>query len=80
MDQGYDGASNMYVEWNRLRAKFMEECPYAYYVNCFTHELQLPLFSAAEQVHDVQIFCYHLALVVITLCLLVREMISCMLI
>jgi hypothetical protein len=31
--QGYDGASNMRGEWNGLEAKFMEECPYAYYVH-----------------------------------------------
>ncbi|GJM87929.1 hypothetical protein PR202_ga03935 [Eleusine coracana subsp. coracana] len=38
--QGYDGASNMRGEWNGLQAKFNQECPYAYYVHCFTHQLQ----------------------------------------
>ncbi|XP_021744853.1 zinc finger MYM-type protein 1-like [Chenopodium quinoa] len=30
--QGYDGASNMRGEWNCLKALFMEECRYAYYL------------------------------------------------
>jgi hypothetical protein len=37
--QGYDGASNMRGEWNGLQAKFREDCPYAYYVHCFAHQL-----------------------------------------
>jgi hypothetical protein len=64
--QGYDGASNMRGEWNGLQAKFMEECPYAYYVHCFTHQLQLALVAAAKEVADVHNFFDHLALVVTT--------------
>ncbi|XP_073220907.1 uncharacterized protein, partial [Cicer arietinum] len=41
--QGYDGASNMRGEWNGLQALFMKDCPYAYYVHCFAHRLQLAL-------------------------------------
>ena len=62
--QGYDGASNMRGEWNGLQAKFMEECPYAYYVHCFAHQLQLALVAAAKEVADVHNFFDHLALVV----------------
>jgi hypothetical protein len=39
--QGYEGASNIFGEWNGLQAKLMEECPYAYYIHYFSPELQL---------------------------------------
>ncbi|KAM3271718.1 hypothetical protein ACQJBY_042113 [Aegilops geniculata] len=64
--QGYDGASNMRGEWNGLQAKFMEECPYAYYVHCFAHRLQLALVGASKEVTEVHNFFDHLALVVNT--------------
>ncbi|XP_024178191.1 uncharacterized protein LOC112184143 [Rosa chinensis] len=51
--QGYDGASNMRGEYNGLQALFREECPYAYYVHCFAHHLQLTLNAAAKGVHDI---------------------------
>ena len=41
--QGYDGASNMRGEWKGLLAKFVQECPYAYYIHDFAHQLQLAL-------------------------------------
>ncbi|XP_044348017.1 zinc finger MYM-type protein 1 [Triticum aestivum] len=62
--QGYDGASNMRGEWNGLQAKFMEECPYAYYIHYFAHQLQLALVAASKEVADVHTFFDHLALVV----------------
>jgi len=64
--QGYDGASNMRGEWNGLQAKFMEDCPYAYYVHCFAHQLQLALVAASKEVTDVHNFFEHIALVVNT--------------
>ena len=64
--QGYDGASNMRGEWNGLQAKFMEECPYAYYVHCFAHQLQLALVAASKEVTEVHNFFEHLAVVVNT--------------
>ncbi|XP_073137718.1 uncharacterized protein [Henckelia pumila] len=39
--QGYDGASNMSGAFNGLQALFLRDCPYAYYVHCFAHRLQL---------------------------------------
>jgi hypothetical protein len=62
--QGYDGASNMRGEWNGLQAKFMAECPYAYYVHCFAHQLQLALVAASKEVAEVQNFFDHLTFVV----------------
>jgi hypothetical protein len=41
--QGYDGASNMRGEWKGLLAKFVQECPHAYYIHDFAHQLQLAL-------------------------------------
>ncbi|GMY39380.1 TTF-type domain-containing protein [Fagus crenata] len=51
--QGYDGASNMRGAWNGLQALFLKDCPYAYYVHCFAHQLQLALVAAAKDVPDV---------------------------
>ncbi|WVZ91399.1 hypothetical protein U9M48_037579 [Paspalum notatum var. saurae] len=64
--QGYDGASNMRGEWNSLQAKFLEDCPYAYYVHCFVHQLQLALVGASKEVPEVYNFFEHLATVVNT--------------
>ncbi|XP_074327092.1 uncharacterized protein LOC141665033 [Apium graveolens] len=47
--QGYDGASNMQGAFNGLQALFLKDCPYAYYVHCFAHRLQLALVGAAEK-------------------------------
>jgi len=43
--QEYDGASNIHGAWNRLYALFLKDCPYAYYVYCFVHRLQLALVA-----------------------------------
>ena len=51
--QGYDGASNMLGAWNGLQAFFMQDCPYAYYVYCFAHQLQLALNVATKDVKVV---------------------------
>ncbi|CAL8083170.1 unnamed protein product [Prunus armeniaca] len=51
--QRYDGASNMRGSWNGLQALFLQDCPYTYYVHCFTHRLQLALNGAAKDVKVV---------------------------
>ncbi|KAK4605151.1 hypothetical protein RGQ29_013284 [Quercus rubra] len=58
--QGYDGASNMRGEWNGLQALFLKDYPYAYYVHCMAHKLQLPLVTASREVKDVHQFFDHL--------------------
>ncbi|XP_042460668.1 zinc finger MYM-type protein 1-like [Zingiber officinale] len=58
--QGYDGASNMRGAWNELQALFLRDCPYAYYVHCFAHRLQLTLVSAAKDVSAIWEFFSHL--------------------
>ncbi|XP_024318915.1 zinc finger MYM-type protein 1-like isoform X1 [Brachypodium distachyon] len=57
--QGYDGASNMRGEWNGLKALILNECPYAYYVHCMAHQLQLALVAASREVPDVHNFFQH---------------------
>ncbi|CAN1280385.1 Zinc finger MYM-type protein 1 [Linum perenne] len=46
--QGYDGASNMSGKFNGLKALFLKDFPYAYFVHCFAHRLQLTLVSSAK--------------------------------
>ncbi|CAI0560798.1 unnamed protein product [Linum tenue] len=46
--QGYDGASNMSGQFNGVKALFLRDCPYAYFVHCFAHRLQLALITSAK--------------------------------
>ena len=46
--QGYDGASNMRGEFNGLKTLILKEDEYAYYVHCFSHQLQLALVAVAK--------------------------------
>jgi hypothetical protein len=50
--QGYDGASNMKGHVNGLKKLIMDECPSAYYVHCFAHQLQLTLVAIAKENPD----------------------------
>ncbi|KAL5855458.1 hypothetical protein ACOSQ4_005260 [Xanthoceras sorbifolium] len=50
--QGYDGASNM------------RDCPYAYYIHCFAHRLQLALVAVSKEVREVWLFFSKLSSVV----------------
>ena len=54
--QGYDGASNMPGEWFGLQALVSNECPYAYYIHCFAHRLQLALIAASREVIPIHQF------------------------
>ncbi|XP_050241219.1 uncharacterized protein LOC126690129 [Quercus robur] len=54
--QGYDGASNMRGMWNVLQALILNDCPYAYYIHCFAHRLQLALVKASKQVVPISHF------------------------
>ncbi|XP_058775476.1 uncharacterized protein LOC131649734 [Vicia villosa] len=66
--QGYDGASNMRGEWNGLQALFLKDCPYAYYIHCFAHRLQLALVAASREVFTVHDFFSHLTFIVNVVC------------
>ncbi|XP_030958383.1 zinc finger MYM-type protein 1-like [Quercus lobata] len=54
--QGYDGASNMRGMWNGLQALILNDYPYAYYIHCFAHRLQLALVKASKQVVPISHF------------------------
>ncbi|XP_030945714.1 uncharacterized protein LOC115970193 [Quercus lobata] len=54
--QGYDGASNMRGMWNGLQALILNDCPYAYYIHCFAHHLQLTLVKVSKQVVPISYF------------------------
>lgn len=54
--QGYVGASNMRGKFGGLRTLIQNENPYAYYVHCFAHQLQLALVSCAKTHKDVNGF------------------------
>ncbi|ESR45621.1 hypothetical protein CICLE_v10004015mg [Citrus x clementina] len=56
--QGHDGASNMSREWNGLQFLFLNDCPFVYYVHCFTHRLQLVLVAVSKKVHDIELLEY----------------------
>ncbi|XP_028077986.1 uncharacterized protein LOC114279900 [Camellia sinensis] len=46
-------------EWTGLWVLFCDECPFAYYVHCFAHRLQLALVRASKQVISInQFFSY----------------------
>ena len=46
----------MRVEWSGLQALISNECPYAYYIHCFTHHLQLALIAASREVIPINHF------------------------
>ncbi|XP_042380415.1 zinc finger MYM-type protein 1-like [Zingiber officinale] len=46
--QGYDGASNMRGEFNGLKSLILKDNPFAYYVHCFAHQLQLTIVAVAK--------------------------------
>lgn len=66
--QGYDGASNMRGEWNGLQALVLKHCPYAYYIHCFAHRLQLALVAASRELIPVHQFFKKLAFTINVVC------------
>ncbi|XP_034897677.1 uncharacterized protein [Populus alba] len=66
--QGYDGASNMCGAWNGLQALFLRDCPYAYYVHCFAHRLQLALVATAGNEISIWLFFSKLTTIINLIC------------
>ncbi|KAG2622341.1 hypothetical protein PVAP13_3NG269500 [Panicum virgatum] len=54
-EQGYDSASNMRGEFNGVQRLIRDINPYAFYVHCFAHQLQLVVVADAlvAKYHDV---------------------------
>jgi len=46
--QGYDGASNMRGQFHGLQRLVLNENPFAFYIHCFAHQLQLVVVSVAK--------------------------------
>ncbi|XP_071708979.1 uncharacterized protein [Rutidosis leptorrhynchoides] len=68
LNLGYDGASNMRGEWNGLQALVTNDCPYAYYVHCFAHRLQLALVASSKEVIPVHQFFTKLTSIINVVC------------
>lgn len=64
--QGYDGASNMRGEFNGLQRKILDENPYAFYVHCYAHRLQLVIVSVASSCSSINDFFEYISLIVTT--------------
>ncbi|KAH9743238.1 TTF-type domain-containing protein [Citrus sinensis] len=62
--QGYDGASKMRGEWNGLQALILKDCPYAYYIHCLAHRLQLALVAVSHEIVHIHHFFIKLTSVV----------------
>ncbi|XP_028954819.2 uncharacterized protein [Malus domestica] len=54
--QGSNGASNMKGKLNGLKTKILNKYPQAFYVHCFTYQLQLALVTVAKGIEGVAIF------------------------
>uniref|UniRef100_A0A8I6XNG5 HAT C-terminal dimerisation domain-containing protein n=1 Tax=Hordeum vulgare subsp. vulgare TaxID=112509 RepID=A0A8I6XNG5_HORVV len=57
--QGYDGASNMRGELNGFKKLVLDVNPYAFYVHCFAHQLQLVVVAVVMGVLAVSDFFGH---------------------
>ncbi|XP_058774261.1 uncharacterized protein LOC131648528 [Vicia villosa] len=62
--KGYDGASNMRGEFNGLQRKILDENPYAFYVHCYAHRLQLVVVSVASSCSSIHDFFEYISLIV----------------
>ncbi|XP_042472575.1 zinc finger MYM-type protein 1-like [Zingiber officinale] len=62
--QGYDGASNMRGEFNGLKSLILQENPFAIYVHCFSHQLQLVLVAVAHDNFTVSEFFGYITMIV----------------
>ncbi|KAH7681549.1 Ribonuclease H-like protein [Dioscorea alata] len=51
--QGYDGATNMWGEFNGLKSLILKENEFAFYIHCFAHQLQLTLVAVAKNEDSV---------------------------
>ncbi|XP_042374444.1 zinc finger MYM-type protein 1-like [Zingiber officinale] len=64
--QGYDGASNMRGEFNGLKSLILQENPYASYIHCFSHQLQLVIIAVAKSNLNASDFFYYVTMIVNT--------------
>jgi hypothetical protein len=62
--QGYDGASNMRGEFNGVQKLICDENPYAFYVHCFAHQLQLVVVAVSTSSAYIADFFNYISLIV----------------
>ncbi|KAH7688385.1 Ribonuclease H-like protein [Dioscorea alata] len=62
--QGYDGASNMRGQFNGLKTLILNENPFAFYVHCFAHQLQLVVVSVARSILAISDFFSYVTMIV----------------
>ncbi|XP_050207938.1 uncharacterized protein LOC126657312 [Mercurialis annua] len=62
--QAYDGASNMRGEFNGLKALIQRENPFAFYVHCFAHQLQLVIVAISKHIPVVAEFFTNISMIV----------------
>jgi hypothetical protein len=56
LDKPYDGASVMLGHLNGVQAQIQREYPFAHFVHCVAHRLNLVLCQAASSIARVKIF------------------------
>jgi hypothetical protein len=64
--QGYDGASNMRGQFRGLQRLILDENPYAFYIHCFAHQLQLVVVAVAKCCSSILDFFNNTTLIVNT--------------
>ncbi|KAJ3697985.1 hypothetical protein LUZ61_001690 [Rhynchospora tenuis] len=64
--QGYDGASNMRGEFNGVQKLIRDENPYAFYVHCFAHQLQLVVVTVSTSTPAIADFFNYVPLIINT--------------
>jgi hypothetical protein len=62
--QGYDGTSNMRGEFIGVQKLICDENPYAFYVHCFAHQLQLVVVTVLSSSADIADFFNYVPLIV----------------
>jgi hypothetical protein len=66
--QGYDGAFNMRGEFNGLQKLIRDESPFAFYIHCFAHQLQLVVISISKYCSSIEDFFDYVTLIMSITC------------
>lgn len=59
--QGYNGASNLYEQFNGVKDLILKENKSAFSVHCFARELQLALVSVTREQRNVNMLFQHIS-------------------
>ncbi|KAH7690448.1 Ribonuclease H-like protein [Dioscorea alata] len=62
--KGYDGTSNMRGQFYGLKTLILNENPFAFYVHCFAHQLQLVAVSVARSILAISDFFIYVTMIV----------------